>query len=117
MPNKKGCDDKREREKRTVETMIGIYCRGNRHGGGSTLCSSCDEILQYANERVDRCPFMETKTFCSSCTVHCYKEEMRERIRTIMRYSGPRMILYHPILAIQHIFQMRKERKGREAGL
>ena len=37
---------------------------------------------------------METKTFCSNCKVHCYKPEMRKKIRAVMRFSGPRMIFY-----------------------
>jgi hypothetical protein len=28
---------------------------------------------------------------------------MRETIRIVMRYAGPRMLVYHPILAIQHL--------------
>ena len=27
----------------------------------------------YARECSDKCPFMETKTFCSNCRVHCYR--------------------------------------------
>ena len=29
---------------------------------------------------------METKTFCSNCRVHCYRSEMREEIRKVMRF-------------------------------
>ena len=52
----------------------------------------------------------ETKTFCSNCTVHCYKTEKRELIRSVMRFSGPRMMLCHPIIATQHVIQMKKEK-------
>jgi hypothetical protein len=27
---------------------------------------------------------------------------MREQIRCVMRYAGPRMMMYHPVLAILH---------------
>ena len=57
---------------------------------------------------------METKTFCSNCRVHCYKLEMRERIRKVMRFSGPRMLLYHPIMAIRHVIESRKEKRRLE---
>jgi hypothetical protein len=50
----------------------------------------------------------ETKTFCSNCNVHCYKPEMREKIREVMRFSDPRMIFYHPIMAIRHLIESRK---------
>lgn len=46
-----------------------------------------------------KCPFMETKIFCSNCRVHCYKLKMRERIRVVMRFSRPRMFFHHPIAA------------------
>jgi hypothetical protein len=28
---------------------------------------------------------------------------MRDDIRAVMRYAGPRMLLHHPILAVQHL--------------
>jgi hypothetical protein len=28
---------------------------------------------------------------------------MREKIRTIMRWAGPRMIIYDPVAAIKHL--------------
>ena len=38
-------------------------------------------------------------------------EEMREQIRRVMRFSGPRMLLYHPVLAVWHLICSRKEKK------
>jgi hypothetical protein len=32
---------------------------------------------------------------------------MRARIREVMRYAGPRMTLYHPVLAIRHLIGRR----------
>ena len=106
-------ESKRQREKRTVSFMIRLYCR-KRHGVKRDLCPECAELLQYAMLRSDKCPFMETKTFCSNCRVHCYKLEMRERIRKVMRFSGPRMLLYHPIMAIRHVIESRKEKRRLE---
>ena len=28
---------------------------------------------------------------------------MREQIRTVMRWSGPRMLFVHPVLAVRHM--------------
>ena len=67
------------------------------------MCSECQALSEYAKLRSQNCPFMEEKTFCSNCRVHCYKPEMREKIRQVMRFSGPRMLFYHPILAIWHL--------------
>lgn len=103
---------KREREKETVSLMICLYCK--KHHGGKPLCPECSQLDTYARLRSDKCPFMETKTFCSNCRVHCYKADMRERIRAVMRYSGPRMLLYHPVLAIRHVIETKKEKKRLE---
>lgn len=62
--------------------------------------------------RTDKCPFMESKTFCSNCKVHCYKPDMQQRIRQVMRFSGPRIVFYHPILAVKHIIESRKEKRS-----
>ena len=69
---------KREREKETVSLMIRLYCR-KKHGG-KDLCPDCAALDAYARQRSDKCPFMETKTFCSNCKVHCYKKDMRESL-------------------------------------
>lgn len=31
---------------------------------------------------------------------------MRERVKQVMRYAGPRMMLKHPLLALQHLFDL-----------
>lgn len=103
---------KREREKETVSFMIAIYCR-KKHGG-KTLCPECAALETYARQRSDKCPFMETKTFCSNCKVHCYQKDMREKIREVMRFAGPRMIFHHPVMAIRHVIETRKEKKRLE---
>lgn len=102
-----------EREKKIVSQMIALYCKKN-HGYKHGLCKECVELENYAKLRSDKCPFMETKTFCSNCKVHCYKPKMREKIREVMRYSGPRMIFYHPIIAISHVMESKKEKKKLE---
>ena len=101
---------KREREKRLVTEMIALYCRKNHGTKKDVLCSDCAALAQYACTRSDKCPFMETKTFCSNCKVHCYRPEMREKIRAVMRYAGPRMIFHHPAAALRHIYETKKEK-------
>ncbi|MFR3451663.1 MAG: nitrous oxide-stimulated promoter family protein [Collinsella sp.] len=130
---------KREREQEIVSQMIALYCKGNHSAHGSAslrerggeirqmregrpfgsgtsgerrdLCPECAELEAYAHARSERCPFMEEKTFCSNCTVHCYRPEMRERIRTVMRYAGPRMLFHHPVMAIRHMIESQRERR------
>jgi hypothetical protein len=59
-------------------------------------------MLDYAAVRLERCPFQEDKPTCAKCPVHCYQPKLREQLKAIMRYAGPRMIWRHPILAIRH---------------
>jgi len=107
----KNIQTKREKEKRMVSEMIALYCRKNHGSTEGTLCPECAELTDYARARSDRCPFMEEKTFCSNCKVHCYRPDMREKIRAVMRFSGPRMIFHHPIAAMHHVISTKVEKK------
>ncbi len=101
---------KREREKNTVTKMIRLYCSKN-HGTEEELCPECSILNEYARSRSDQCPFMETKTFCVNCSVHCYQDDMREKIRKVMRFSGPRMIYVDPLAALRHLIESKWEKR------
>lgn len=105
---------KREKEKQMVFFMIALYCK-KHHRMKKALCPECEALRQYAMQRSDKCPFMESKTFCSNCRVHCYKPEMREKIRQVMRFSGPRMLFHHPVAALRHVIAAKREKKRLEA--
>lgn len=92
-----------EEEKKVVEQMIRLYCR--KKEGNGELCHNCHELLDYAHSRLDRCRYGEEKPTCKKCPVHCYRPDMKEKIRVFMRWSGPRMMLYHPVAAIKHIYR------------
>ena len=72
--------------------------------GGPGLCGECSELLEYSLARLEHCKFGNAKTKCHKCPVHCYRPDMREKIRTVMRFSGPRMLLYHPLEALRYLF-------------
>lgn len=110
----KKTEKKREKEKRVVSEMIGLYCRNVHHSRKGELCPECAELRMYAVQRSDKCPFMENKTFCSNCRVHCYEPEKREQIRKVMRYAGVRMIFHHPIMAISHVISSKAEKRKME---
>ena len=92
-----------EKEKRTVAQMVRIYCF-LKHKQSRGLCDECSSLLTYAHKRLDGCMFGDEKPACAKCKVHCYQSAMRERIRIVMRFSGPRMLFYHPIMAIRHLY-------------
>ncbi len=102
-------EENREREKKTVSEMIALCCRKNHGITRGEFCTECKELRDYAWLCSDKCPFMENKTFCSNCKVHCYKPEMREKIRKVMRHSGPRMIFHHPVMAVRHVIESKKK--------
>jgi hypothetical protein len=103
------------REKRTIRAMVEIYCRAH-HGTAGRLCGDCDELLDYALCRLDRCPFGADKPTCAKCPIHCYKPTMREEVRQVMRYAGPRMLYRHPILGLLHCLDGLRRPGGRQEG-
>jgi hypothetical protein len=104
-----------EREKRTIQAMVRIYCRGQGHAGPRP-CPECAELQSYASCRLDRCPFGEDKTTCARCPIHCYRPAMRARVKEVMRYAGPRMLLHHPVLALLHQLDAWLRRRTRAKG-
>lgn len=91
-----------DRHLKTIDAMLRIYCQGH-HQPEDGLCDACTELHNYAEQRLLHCPFLPDKPPCSKCTVHCYKPAMRERIREVMRYAGPRMLGKHPVMAVRHL--------------
>lgn len=99
--------EKIKREKIVIGQMINIYCRAKhkrfKKREGTNLCDECIKLLEYSHNRLTYCPKGNHKTSCKKCAIHCYSPEMKDKIRILMRYVGPRMIFHHPISAIRHI--------------
>ena len=103
---------RRARKKRTVSQMIALHCADNHDDGartelgfcGERICAECARLDAYALLRTERCRKMHLrKTSCDACENRCYKPEMREGIRAVMRYAGPRMMRRHPVAALRHL--------------
>ncbi len=90
-----------EDEKETVRAMIKIYCKKHHE----QPCRKCSELIDYAYKKIDLCT-QDPKPACSGCKIHCYNKNMKKKIKQVMRYSGPRMIIYHPIMMIRHILRL-----------
>lgn len=102
MMNEKKISRKLQHERRIVADMIALYCR-KKHSTRE-LCDDCRALTEYADCHTLACPKMAEKTFCSQCKSHCYRQDMRERIREVMRFAGPRIIFHHPIAALRHLY-------------
>lgn len=97
------------REERTLAAMIGMYCRDHHAASGGGLCDECAALLEYARARLERCPYGVGKPTCAKCTTHCYRPAMRELVRAVMRYAGPRMLREHPLMAAAHLADGRRK--------
>lgn len=103
-----------EKELKVVTLMIERYCHGNHKTKRHELCEECSALLDYVKFRRSKCPHGDHKPFCSNCRIHCYKPEMREKIRAVMRYSGPRIVFRHPVLATRHLIESKREKRKLE---
>lgn len=88
--------------------MIGMYFRRHHGTRGADACGECEALLDYARDRLRSCRYGEAKPVCSRCRTHCYRVDMRARIREVMRWAGPRMPFRHPCLAILHLADSRR---------
>ena len=117
---RKGCGaymkNRKQYEKNVVSQMIGIYCHDNHKTPKGDLCDECRALDEYARKRVEACRYGEEKTFCANCQTHCYRPDMREDIRTVMRYAGPRMLFHHPVAALRHLVLSKREARAVRKG-
>ena len=90
-------------EKRVIEQMIRLYSQ--KKEGNHTLCAQWQELLNYAHFRQSHCKYGNNKPTCQKCPIHCYRSDMRLRIKAVMSWAGPRMLLYHPIAAVKHLIR------------
>ena len=101
MMTAKAADNKSkaDRDLAVIARFIEVFCQKSheKHAAGRAaagigkgkgeLCPECRDLLDYAAERLARCP-MDPKPKCKDCPVHCYKPQYRERIKEVMRFSG-----------------------------
>ncbi|KEQ16454.1 nitrous oxide-stimulated promoter family protein [Endozoicomonas numazuensis] len=97
-------------EHKTIIAMTRIYCRDHHSSREreQALCQECREFVEFAGLRLSKCPYGQVKPACQNCPIHCYKKDMKEKARIIMRYGGPRMLLRHPVMAIRHLLHARR---------
>ncbi len=87
--------------------MVQMFC--SHHHGGDVLCADCRKLADYADRKLDLCPYGPEKPTCTNCPIHCYRQQPREQMCEVMRFAGPRMLTTHPVLAVLHIFDGRRE--------
>lgn len=94
---------KNDRGLATVNLMIDIYYDKHEDDGK-------DELKSYVKKKLAACPHGDNKPFCSSCKIHCYDDIHRQKIRKVMKYSGPRMIFKRPKASLDHLVETIKSK-------
>lgn len=97
------------REFLTMRHMVQLWCHDHHGEAPSHPCRPCAEFLAYAERRLAKCPYGQDKPTCTNCPIHCYKQAPREFAKEVMRYSGPRMMTRHPVLALLHVLDGRRK--------
>ena len=72
---------------KVLQAFVGVYCRRHHGTVRNELCGECRALLDYAFERLSKCPY-DPKPKCKECPTHCYKPEYRQKIKEVMRFSG-----------------------------
>lgn len=75
------------KDAQTLTAFVHVFCEQKHETAPKALCSSCHELLAYALQRLEKCPY-DPKPKCKDCLTHCYKPDYRTRIQEIMKFSG-----------------------------
>ena len=81
------CTGEVEKHISVLREFVKVYCRAHHNPPEGGICDECHELLIYARLKILACPY-DPKPKCKNCPTQCYKPEMREKVREIMRYSG-----------------------------
>ena len=96
----------RDQKQKTIEVMIRYFCKAKHRK--KQLCGSCSELLRYIATRLNECRLDEKNSSCFMCPDYCYHPDMRKRIKMVMQFSAPHMILFHPVLMLKHLLHLRR---------
>lgn len=96
----------RNKKKKMIENLVSLFCEAKHRN--PMLCESCAELLRYVTSRLNECPLDDEVSSCFMCPNYCYRPDMREKIKEVMRFSAPRILIHHPILMLNHLLHLRK---------
>ncbi len=94
-----------EKDRQTLEAIGFIYCRAHHLDepkDAQGLCPSCREAIEGTLLKTLQCPYNHAGN-CQDCTIHCQRGESQARIKTIMAYAAPRMLLRHPVMTARYL--------------
>ncbi|MCH3995983.1 MAG: nitrous oxide-stimulated promoter family protein [Prevotella sp.] len=101
-------NSEKQRDKQIVKLMIELYCKHKLET--DQVPKKYLQLINYASFKIDHCSWGNNKPACKDCPHHCYAPEKRNEIREIMRWTGPRMIIWCPRAAIGHLLHLCHDR-------
>ncbi len=116
-------DGKKAKDLRVLSNFISIFCRENHQAADRdvfpikdarlrqvlgnrelTLCQECSQLFNHGMAKLLLCPY-DPKPMCKKCETHCYAPGYREKMRNVMRFSGPYLIKHGRLdLIIHYLF-------------
>lgn len=110
VPMAQTLEPKIQRELRLLAKFIEVYCHDHHDAADASpiplrtldiqqvighmpsLCPQCAKLLAHAFTKRMNCP-MDPKPMCKHCPKHCYAPDYRQQIRTVMAYSGRKLVM------------------------
>lgn len=100
-------NEKKAKDLKVLGEFIEVYCREHHKdevrepfpvkderlhrvlgNGKLELCKDCNKLLSHGMAKLLLCTY-DPKPKCSKCETHCYAPVYREKVREVMRFSGP----------------------------
>lgn len=103
-------DARVQRDLRTLQAIGSIYCAAHHAGAlkdDAGMCEECAAVIKYTHERASACPYNHEGN-CQDCKLKCNRGEQQQRIKAIMKYAAPRMLVKHPIMTMEYLAKKRK---------
>jgi hypothetical protein len=113
-------DRKMARDLRVLSDFVSVYCRENHAGDEKSpfpvrddrvrsalgkkeplLCADCSRLLSHGIAKLMLCPY-DPKPTCRKCETHCYAPGYREKMRRVMRFSGPHLVKHGRLHLLLH---------------
>ena len=94
-----------EKDLRTLRAIGCMYCKAHHASsvkGPHGLCEECTATVAFTHERTKNCPYGHAHN-CQDCTTKCNRGQQQQRVKAMMRYAAPRMLLRHPLMTMDYL--------------
>lgn len=106
-----GNADRIQRDLRTLQAIGSIYCRAHhadRPKNSAGMCAECSATISFTHDRAANCPNNHQGN-CQDCAIKCNRGNQQQRIRAIMAYAAPRMMVRHPLMTLEYLAKKRRK--------